>query len=56
MKLKIPKGYGPLLAAAAIVGLACASFFIVDVFDIGEDGAVECCATEFDPSPFERTP
>jgi len=52
----IPGKYRPLAMAIVIIGSAALINFAVDVFDIGEDGVTDCCATEFDPTPYQQAP
>ena len=54
--LTIPGKYRPLIVAVAVTTIAALSVFVVDLFDIGEDGVADCCATEFDPTPLQQVP
>lgn len=54
--MKLHEKYRPLLMAVVIAAAAGLVSFAVDVFDIGEDGAADCCATEFDPTPYQQVP
>ena len=52
----IPEKYRPLVIALAIIGAVGLVSFAFDVFDIGEEGMKDCCATEFDPTPYQQVP
>lgn len=54
MRFKIPEGYKPLLVAIVIGGLAYAIYIANDVF--GEPSVGPCCATEWDPTPYQQVP
>ncbi len=55
MLTKIPQKYRPLVLAVALIAAAGLVSFTVDLFDISEPVA-DCCATDFDPTPYEQVP
>ena len=54
--LSIPGKYRPIAIAVLIIGGAALIDFAVDVFDIGEPPAENCCATGWDPAPYQQVP